>query len=663
MIGDGMGGGPMGGPMGGQMGGHMGGGHMGGGQNQPPTIPDEDQSDECKQVLFQKANLQDELMPDEISRDVLVLREQELALGCVHPAAIADTHVDMGNQYLKIDDKVGARQHFVVAPDFAQDEGHQAMLGADLGKYMFHEGLGLEINMEYSEAQRAYQTAVSHLGKANPHDTDAMKTRLQVYEVLGNYAGALDVYKQIHTMLNGKQEPEAEVQLVLVMIRMVNMPFECDELEAVLEQMSETCMLAVGHAAMSMLPKALLGECRVMAMKAKSRCAAVDGELEDALSGYSSARRLATQMSEHGMEPFDPRQKPEPIEPEEGDEEELQQGRTQQKRQPRGGAVKNGPDGSSYKSIRKAMTMWAEELSVQLMSNLRSGDLALKANPPAVEGTPVASLVEYLDATNLDALSVEEFQLTYVIRNRPVLFDYAGMARWDTVSWGDHGAFVKAFGDAEFQTWAYDPATGTPEKTMTSLRHFAKNMEAGVGMVGSTDIIDSPMPDDHPFVVGLGKTNPEGPISFFTREPLLYIHENRAADDLVDFQYGPANSGVAPKKQRLFHQVVGRWEALVSGSRRWYMWPPHCNFQAGIPFGTTVADWSTTMLPAMLESAGACAPMVFEQGPGQVVFVPANWGYAFMNLATSSAVAGVVGGAKVLDMTWQEPDSPTHDEF
>ncbi len=73
---------------------------------------------------------------------------------------------------------------------------------------------------------------------------------------------------------------------------------------------------------MSMLPKALLGECRVMAIMAKARCAAVGGEMEDALSGYNSARQLATQMSEHGMEPFDPRQKPEPTDPEEEDQEE-----------------------------------------------------------------------------------------------------------------------------------------------------------------------------------------------------------------------------------------------------------------------------------------------------------------------------------------------------
>ena len=38
------------------------------------------------------------------------------------------------------------------------------------------------------------------------------------------------------------------------MIRMANTPFECNEPEAVLEQMSETCMLAVGHAAMTDIP-------------------------------------------------------------------------------------------------------------------------------------------------------------------------------------------------------------------------------------------------------------------------------------------------------------------------------------------------------------------------------------------------------------------------
>ena len=419
---------------------------------------------------------------------------------------------------------------------------------------------------------------------------------------------------------------------------------------------------------MSVLPKALLGECRVMAIMAKARCAAVGGEMENALSGYNSARRLATQMSEHGMEPFDPRQKPEPTESKEEDQEELQQGRRQQKRHPQGGAAKDGLEGSSYKSIRKGMVLWAEELSVKLMADLMAGDLTMKANPPATEGSPAASLVEYLDAASLDELSVEEFQLKYVFRNRPVLFDYAGMEQWDTASWGNPEAFVEAFGNAEFQTWTHDQATGAPEKTTTSLRAFAKKMNIGMvkmdlGIVGSTDMINSPMPDDHPFVVGLGKTNPEGAVSFFAREPLLYIHENRAADDLIDFQYGPANSGVAPKKQRLFHQIVGQWVALVSGSRRWYMWPPHCNFRAGVAFGTTVVEWSTTVLPAMLESGGACAPEVFEQAPGQVVFVPANWGYAFVNLATTSAVAGVVGGAKVLDMTWHEPDSPTHDEF
>ena len=83
---------------------------------------------------------------------------------------------------------------------------------------------------------------------------------------------------------------------------------------------------------------------------------------------------------------------------------------------------------------------------------------------------------------------------------------------------------------------------------------------------------------------------------------------------------GPKASGSPPH----FHNHA--LNALVYGAKKWYMWPPR---EAHFIFGH-VGTWAKNRTGDYLE----CVQM-----PGDVVYVPQNWGHAVINEAPSIAVA------------------------
>ncbi len=95
---------------------------------------------------------------------------------------------------------------------------------------------------------------------------------------------------------------------------------------------------------------------------------------------------------------------------------------------------------------------------------------------------------------------------------------------------------------------------------------------------------------------------------------------------LKQFTVGPKNSGSPPH----FHGHA--FNALVYGLKRWYLWPPS---EAYFAF-SQAREWEQEYLGG---HHGEPRATVCVQGPGDVMYVPENWGHAVVNLADSVAIA------------------------
>lgn len=103
------------------------------------------------------------------------------------------------------------------------------------------------------------------------------------------------------------------------------------------------------------------------------------------------------------------------------------------------------------------------------------------------------------------------------------------------------------------------------------------------------------------------------------------------------FYIGAAGSG-APQH---FHGDA--WNALAHGLKQWWLFPPAAAGYSTIP----VAEWAQLVLPGLQDRCGAPnttiappgCPVVVMQRPGDIIFVPRDWGHAVLNLQASVGVA------------------------
>ena len=90
--------------------------------------------------------------------------------------------------------------------------------------------------------------------------------------------------------------------------------------------------------------------------------------------------------------------------------------------------------------------------------------------------------------------------------------------------------------------------------------------------------------------------------------------------------------------------------ALVVGTKKWFLFPPTHQNWGPDAFGMPVLQWVETVLPKLKEQG--IGPIEHVQQAGEVLFVPQDWGHAVLNLCDvvgiSSQLQVTDGGAESL---------------
>ena len=95
------------------------------------------------------------------------------------------------------------------------------------------------------------------------------------------------------------------------------------------------------------------------------------------------------------------------------------------------------------------------------------------------------------------------------------------------------------------------------------------------------------------------------------------------------FFVGPARAGA------YMHQHSSAWNALVYGSKRWYLLPPNLDYRLQY---ASMGTWVREVLPEL-----PYTPLECTQRAGEVLFVPEGWNHGVVNLANSVGIVFEVG--------------------
>jgi len=115
---------------------------------------------------------------------------------------------------------------------------------------------------------------------------------------------------------------------------------------------------------------------------------------------------------------------------------------------------------------------------------------------------------------------------------------------------------------------------------------------------------------------------------------------------------GPARSGSS------FHQdphLTSAWNALISGEKRWFLYPPHYLPDGVVHDGYDDYD-APDVMKWMLEHYPKCRyrPMEITQKPGEIIFVPSGWWHQVLNVTDTVAVTQNVCNASNLKLVWHD---------
>jgi len=291
-----------------------------------------------------------------------------------------------------------------------------------------------------------------------------------------------------------------------------------------------------------------------------------------------------------------------------------------------------------------------------------------------------------LPASDVAKLSVADFQDKYLVHNRPVIFTYPAVKDWQASKiWTNPQSLLETHGEVVFEASAipYPNYFGARAENMTLSEFVASSIESNADEAyGASDPAgaatdDGKGPEETPanaipsyIFAQLKEGNPmladvpepSNPLPFFDPGPpgasllgppsQVKLGSNKEDESPfarpLELAFGPAGSGAQP------HDHTAAWNVVLAGKKRWFLWPRYCQSTgyAG-NFGMTVAEWAANVLPT--RRGKACAPIEFEQGPGEVVFVPSSWPHAVLNIEPTIALARQIGVVRDLGRAWYEP--------
>jgi hypothetical protein len=236
-----------------------------------------------------------------------------------------------------------------------------------------------------------------------------------------------------------------------------------------------------------------------------------------------------------------------------------------------------------------------------------------KGKAPLLHGMPNNG--NSCDIVQIDGLvNAAEFYRQFQLISRPVVF-VGGASEWPATSKWTPEYLSSIVGEDRVRVSGipYQSAVGTDARssgTELSMSDFLSNMLKS----GPTNLTGPPPP-----YLFDNKLLSEG-------DKLIgdYITMTTLAEsDILDFHLlvGPEGSG-APA-----HFHTGAVNALLFGRKRWFLYPPSAAF------------WSKkAALPWLMDGDGIGEPIECVQQPGDIMFVPATWGHAVLNVEDTVAV-------------------------
>ena len=256
-------------------------------------------------------------------------------------------------------------------------------------------------------------------------------------------------------------------------------------------------------------------------------------------------------------------------------------------------------------------------------------------------GAEPAACDAAIDQMDVGELSAEDFQREYLGRQRPVLLRGA-TAGWGAARHWRRSAFLRRYGHLRVQVGGATDLVlfnggwhKQPPRQRVSLAAFVASFdERRAAAAGG----------DRPFI--------------FDSSELLGSSAELRADFSTPAALRPAFRTASEGREEAepsmwnvlsigedgaglpFHSHGDAWLGLVHGSKRWFLYAPG-EFDEVDRNRTSphqpVSDWAETVLPHV-----ASKPIQCTQRAGEVLFVPASWLHATLNVGETLAVGGQI---------------------
>ena len=89
----------------------------------------------------------------------------------------------------------------------------------------------------------------------------------------------------------------------------------------------------------------------------------------------------------------------------------------------------------------------------------------------------------------------------------------------------------------------------------------------------------------------------------------------------------------------VLHQHFEAFNVLVVGSKRWFLYPPHTVPPVEYPPHRTIRKWLSEVYTPVLAGDSKLAPMECTVQPGEVLYLPAGWFHATINIGETVSVS------------------------